>query len=211
MAGSSGRCGDTATPLPGGCQYWQSGDCADRDVTSKVFIVFRQSVLSWPASGRISPVDSPADHSGHRPSTSRSRQRTQRRDGIEDLLEQTACDHDLGHLERDRAPMLDDLRADLHQAIPQGGHRPARRMGETHHFRSMALTRSRLVTLRSDHTRATGMSFLPRIRTYRTKFPGRFPSSTAAIPSTASRPIASRASAVELPICGSSTALSSSR
>jgi len=33
-------------------------------------------------------------------------------------------DHDLGHLERDRSPVPDDLRAHLHQPVTEGCHRP---------------------------------------------------------------------------------------
>ncbi len=52
------------------------------------------------------------------------RQWTQRRDGIDYMLEQRAGHHDLGHLEGDRAPVVDDLRADLHQTVSQRRQRP---------------------------------------------------------------------------------------
>lgn len=65
------------------------------------------------------------------PPTSCRRQWPQRRDGVEYLREQTARDHELGHLEPDRAPVADDLRADFDQLVAQGDHRPmADRLGQ---------------------------------------------------------------------------------
>jgi hypothetical protein len=51
------------------------------------------------------------------------RQWTERRDGGQDFLEQTARYHDLGHLERDGPAVAHDLGADLDQPIAQRRHR----------------------------------------------------------------------------------------
>ncbi len=54
-------------------------------------------------------------------SASCRRQRTERRNGGQDFLEQTARHHDLGHLEGDGSAVANDLRADLHQPVAQRG------------------------------------------------------------------------------------------
>jgi hypothetical protein len=46
------------------------------------------------------------------------------RDGDQDLLEQGARHHDLGHLEDHCATVPDDLGADLYQPVAQRGQRP---------------------------------------------------------------------------------------
>jgi hypothetical protein len=52
------------------------------------------------------------------------RQRTERSNGGQDSLEQTARHHNLGHLEGDGPTVANDLRADLHQPVAQRGHGP---------------------------------------------------------------------------------------
>ena len=47
----------------------------------------------------------------------------QRGNRPQDMLEQAARYHDVGHLERDRPAMADDFGANLHQAVPQRGQR----------------------------------------------------------------------------------------
>ena len=42
-------------------------------------------------------------------------------DAAQDVGEQVAGNDDLGHLERDVAPVADDLRADLDELLPQAG------------------------------------------------------------------------------------------
>jgi hypothetical protein len=60
----------------------------------------------------------------YRCSASCRRQRTERRNGGPDFLEQTARQNDLSHLNGDGSAAANDLRADLHQPVAQRGHGP---------------------------------------------------------------------------------------
>lgn len=72
-----------------------------------------------PEIGRTFPVGTKAAlRQSHLFSTSDWQRWSERGDGTQDVLEETARDHDLGKLEGDGTPMADGLGADFHQSVP---------------------------------------------------------------------------------------------